>query len=313
LICLPYIALFGGSFYYLDFTTILGDWLGFANVLIIGTGIFSVPILLFVFPDGLIQPRRFVKPVIGLFVIVLMAIFIAVLLEPRMPGISWLIPLNAFLILLLSGLFGQIYRYWRVSTPVQRQQTKWILFSILVNLLWAVFLLVRVASSLRFTAASIYGLFELHASLVIVALIPISTAISVLRYRLWDIDILIRKTLVYGALTAALALVFFSGVALLQGVVGRLTGTGDSPVAIVISTLAIAALFTPLRRRIQEFIDRRFYRRKYDAEQALEEFAAMARDETDLEALTGKLVEVVSETMQPEQVSLWLAKPGRRT
>jgi len=113
---------------------------------------------------------------------------------------------------------------------------------------------------------------------------------------------------VYGALTATLALVFFSGVALLQHVVGRLTGTEDSPIAIVLSTLAIAALFSPLRRRIQDFIDRRFYRRKYDAEQALEAFAETARSETDLEALTTKLVEVVSQTMQPEQVRLWLRK-----
>jgi hypothetical protein len=215
--------------------------------------------------------------------------------------------------LLLTGIIGQVYRYARISTPAQRQQTKWILFSMLVNLLWAAFLAVRVADSLRFTAASIYGLFELHISLVIVALIPVSMAISVLRYRLWDIDVIIRKTLVYGALTAALALVFFSGVTFLQGVFGRISGTGESPVAIVLSTVAIVALSSPLRRRIQDFIDRRFYRRKYDAEQALADFAATARNETDLEALTEKLVEVVSQTMQPDQVSLWLAKPGRRS
>ena len=132
--------------------------------------------------------------------------------------------------------------------------------------------------------------------------------VSILRYRLWDIDVVIRKTLVYTVLTALLALVYVGSVILLQGLVGTLTGVEQSTLAVVVSTLAIAAIFTPLRRRIQDVIDRRFYRKKYDAQQVLAQFALTAQDETDLDALTGELARVVQETLQPEQVSVWLRK-----
>jgi len=122
---------------------------------------------------------------------------------------------------------------------------------------------------------------------------------------LWDIDIIINRTLVYGALTTLLGLIYFGGVTLLQGVFRTLTGQGDT-LAIVASTLVIAALFIPLRRRIQSFIDRRFYRRKYDAAKTLAAFNARLRDETDLNALSAALVEVTQVTMQPEHASLWL-------
>ncbi|MGB3219563.1 MAG: hypothetical protein WBD79_19395, partial [Anaerolineae bacterium] len=136
--------------------------------------------------------------------------------------------------------------------------------------------------------------------------LALGIGIAVLRHNLWDIDIIIRKTLVYTVLTALLALVYFGGVVLLQRLVGALTGVEQSPLAVVVSTLAIAALFTPLRRRIQEGIDRRFFRKKYDSQRVLAQFAQTARDETDLDALTGELTRVVQETLQPERVSVWL-------
>src|SRR5215203_1810560 len=137
--------------------------------------------------------------------------------------------------------------------------------------------------------------------------IPVATGIAILKYRLYDIDVVINRTLVYGSLTALLALVYFGGVATTQAVFRVLTGQEQqAQLAIVVSTLVIAALFNPLRQRIQSFIDRRFYRSKYDAAKTLEAFSAKLRDETDLDALSDDLTSVVSETMQPAHVSVWL-------
>jgi divalent metal cation (Fe/Co/Zn/Cd) transporter len=148
------------------------------------------------------------------------------------------------------------------------------------------------------------------AALSVMAL-PAAIGIAILRYRLYEIDTLINRTLVYGALSASLALVYFGGVATTQAIFRALTGQEQQPqLAIVVSTLIIAALISPLRRRIQSFIDRRFYRRKYDARKTLEAFSARLRDETDLQALDRELVGVVRKTMQPAHVSLWL-RPDR--
>jgi len=137
-------------------------------------------------------------------------------------------------------------------------------------------------------------------------LIPLSIGLAILRSRLWDIDILIRRTLVYSALSGLLALIYFGGVVVLQSLFRAVTGQGQNQLVTVVSTLAIAALFLPLRRRVQDVIDRRFYRKKYDAAKTLAAFAATCRDETDLDKLTASLIAVVQETMQPEHVSLWL-------
>jgi hypothetical protein len=212
---------------------------------------------------------------------------------------------------LIVGVLAQIYRYRRVSSPTQRQQTKWIMFgltlAVLATLIWSLFVEIfplqpgpaRLAYYLSVNILAIGFMF-----------FPISMVISILRYRLWDIDILINRTLVYGLLTGVLALLYFGSVVLLQSLFRALSGQ-VSPLAIVISTLVIAALFSPLRLRVQQFIDRRFFRRKYDAEKTLAGFAATMRDEVDLDKLCEALSAVVEGTMQPTHVSLWLAEPKK--
>ena len=145
------------------------------------------------------------------------------------------------------------------------------------------------------------------SGIVAIAAVPAAIGVAILRYRLYEIDLIINRTLVYGVLTALLVLVYFGGVTATEAIFRALTGQEQQPqLAVVVSTLVIAALFNPLRRRIQGFIDRRFYRKKYDAAKTLEAFSAKLRDETDLDALNAELVGVVRETMQPTHVSLWL-------
>lgn len=202
---------------------------------------------------------------------------------------------------------SQVYRYRFVSSPAERRQTKWVVFGLVSAGLGTV------AFELSIPGSPL-GQFSLLTALALDAalwgsllLIPLSIGVAIIHDRLWDIDIVIRRTLVYGILTASLALVYFGGVAVAQAVFHTLSGDVDRPqIAIVISTLVIAALFNPLRRRIKGFIDRRFYRRKYDARKTLEAFSATLSHETDLDALSDDLVTVVKRTMQPTHVSLWL-------
>jgi hypothetical protein len=196
-----------------------------------------------------------------------------------------------------ASLFGRMRR----ARGVEHQQLKWFAYATVV-LVGGVVLGFTVSEA---TGVSWLGEIGFVLRMVGLAGLPIAIGIAVLRYRLYNIDQIINRTLVYGTLTATLLALYFGGIVVLQRLFVLLTGE-KSTVAIVASTLLIAALFNPLRRRIQGFIDRRFYRRKYDARKTLEAFSAQLRNETDLEALSDDLVGVVRETMQPAHVSLWL-------
>jgi hypothetical protein len=189
----------------------------------------------------------------------------------------------------------------RRSRGVERQQIKWFAYAgVLLATSTVITYVLSEASSLRWL-----GWVAFLPAMVGGAGLPVAVGIAVSRYRLYEIDTLINRTLVYGTLTAVLALVYFGSIVVLQRLFVLLTGQ-QSTLAVVASTLVIAALFSPLHRRIQRFTDRRFYRRKYDTRKTLETFSAKLRDETDLEALNNDLVSVVRATMQPSHVSLWL-------
>ena len=190
---------------------------------------------------------------------------------------------------------------WVHARGVERQQLKWFAYAVAV-LGSGIVLKYFISEPFELAWLGWVGRPLVLAGL---AGIPVSMGIAVLRYRLYDIDIIINRTLVYGSLTATLVVLYFGGIVVLQRMFVLLTGQ-QSTLAIVASTLLIAALFTPLRRRIQSFIDRRFYRMKYDARKTLEVFSVKLKNETDLEALNNDLVGVVRETMQPAHVSLWL-------
>jgi hypothetical protein len=213
----------------------------------------------------------------------------------------------------IAALFSLILRLHRARGS-ERQQIKWVLYAavpaVLCGSLVSLNLMVD-SFSYEFLSGSWSKVpwedlnYVLYASTFASLLVPMFTYIAILRHHLFDIDVVINRTLVYGSLTITLIALYFGGIVLLQRIFVALTGQ-ISTIAVVPSTLLIAALFTPLRRRIQSFIDRRFYRRKYDARKTLEAFSAQLRDETDLETVKGNLIGVVRETMQPAHVSLWL-------
>jgi hypothetical protein len=281
--------------------TWIGTWVWLPSVTL------TITFLLLLFPHGrLLSPRW--RPVAWLAagLTVVAVVFFALapwdLLDPGIParnpfGIEGLrdfgvaIATPVFVIgipTMLLSVASLVLRFRR-SRGEERQQLKWFVYAGVLSV--GAILIPSAASSLL--------------QLLVLPLLPVAAGIAILRYRLYDIDLIINRTLVYGSLTVVLILLYMGGVVALQGIFRVLTGQ-ESQLAIVASTLVIAALFNPLRRRIQSFIDRRFYRRKYDARKTLETFSAKLRDETDLDALSDHLIGVVRETMQPAHVSMWL-------
>ena len=266
-------------------------------VALVGVG--AMLLFVYVFPDGHFVPRwaRWLA-------LVSIMMFAPTILFPYSSLSLWGHPLlNA---VVSAGAVGavalvQIYRYRLVSNFAQRQQTKWVVFGIVAAAVgYCMFLVLNLLQG-----GILANLLGYSAALLLLFLLPISIVVAVLRYRLYDIDIIINRTLVYSTLTAMLVALYFAAIVVLQRSFVILTGQ-QSTLAVVASTLLIAALFNPLRRRIQFFIDRSFYRSKYDARKTLEAFSTKLRNETNLEAVSGDLVAVVKETMQPAYASLWL-------
>jgi hypothetical protein len=222
---------------------------------------------------------------------------------------SGLIDTLLFVGFLVSVVPIQVYRYRRVSTPVQRQQTKWVVYGLSVGLV-GFLLLITVGFELSLHLGIIAYLVAGVLLYLFLLLIPISFGVAILRSRLFDIDVIINRTLVYLTLTATLALIYFGSIIALQSLLRSIINQ-NSNVAIVVSTLVIAALFQPLRHRFQAIIDRRFYRRKYDAAKIIAAFSSTLRNEVDLDQLREQLIAVVQETMQPSHVSLWVRQPGQ--
>jgi hypothetical protein len=282
--------------------------------------------MILLFPDGKLPSRRW-RPLAWFSGAVMVLVSVALTLIPghleghpgvrnpfgleahpmvaqALPGVIVLLP-----VCIVASAASLIWHYRRSGGEV-REQIKWVAFAAsLVGVMYLITLVGGLFFAPEATQGSTgtppFGDILLSAVLLSYAGVPIAVGFAVLKYRLYDIDILINRTLVYGSLTAMLIALYFGVIVVLQRAFVLFIDQ-QSTLAIVASTLLIAALFTPLRRRIQSFIDRRFYRRKYDARKTLEAFSASLREETDLEALNSELVEVVRETMQPAHVSVWL-------
>ena len=226
----------------------------------------------------------------------------AIVQTPGQSFVSGFTSITTYSLVLLVIVGSLFYNFRKTREPVARAQFRWLAFGLIVAVVPA--FIQQILFEVLFPGDTPLSQVIYQLTIILSFALPFGLAIGILRYRLFDIDVIIRKTTSYAILTALLALVYFGSVVVLQRLLSPITG--DSDAAVVLSTLLIAALFLPLRRRVQAAIDRRFFRKKYDAEQVLAQFAATARDETNLDDLTAELLRVIQETMEPESVSLWL-------
>ncbi|MGH3087484.1 MAG: hypothetical protein ACRDSJ_09225, partial [Rubrobacteraceae bacterium] len=317
------IARFGQDRFSVTFEALLFQWFWVPPVGLLGVYMFLL------FPDGRLPSRRW-RPFAWFAGAVMALICVGSVFIPgpllHRPGVrnpfglealAWSANVLVFIILMLLvcilvSALSLVFRYRRAGGEM-RQQIKWLAFAAcFVGLFFSIGLLPQIFLAPESGAAPepLWVSLMNNLRLVSFAGVPVAVGVAILRYRLYDIEIIINRALVYGSLTAMLALIYFGSVVVLQRTFVFLTGEG-SQLTIVASTLAIAALFHPLRRRVQAFVDRRFYRKKYDAARVLDAFSSKLRDEADLDQLNGDLVAVVRETVQPAHVSLWLREPRR--
>jgi hypothetical protein len=270
-------------------------------------GVAGLTAFVFLFPDGRFAPR-WAGLVFGAVSAFLAFSSVWLALGHELIFELWL---AVFLVALIFGAGAQLYRYRRLASPVERQQIKWVVASLMlwVTSLPLFILLTTIGEGASFRPLVLF--IANHTQWATVGLLPLSLAFSIFRYRLWDIDPLIRRTLVYSVLTAALGLLYVGSVLALQQLANPLLGAGSSQPAVIGSTLLIAAVARPLNRRVQRAIDRRFYRRHYDADLTLAAFSAGLRNDVELERLTARLLAVVDESVQPAHASLWI-RPARK-
>jgi hypothetical protein len=268
---------------------------------------FLLVLVFLLFPTGQFVPH-WMRWTVAVFLVGDLSFFFPD--TPLLPNVSaiqlgWLVVVGE----LTTVAAAQLYRYRRVSSPRERQQTKWVVFGLAVPI--TVYMLLTVLGlffPMLVERSPLLLLASNEAAFTLPLFLPLSFGFAILRYRLWDIDSIINRTLVYGTLTVTLTAVYVGLVIGLQTLLRGLISQ-DNSVAIVLSTLVIAALFQRLRHGIQRSIDRRFYRRKYDSTKIVAAFSATLRNEVDLDLLREQLVKVVQETMQPSHVSLWLRPP----
>lgn len=281
-------------------------WLLIEALRFLGSACLSI--FVFVFPDGRFTPR-FTRVIAATWIAIQIPEFFFPSTVASANGWPPLLRFAGFLAFTLIVVVAQTWRYQRISTPVQRQQTRWAVLGLMLAL--ACYLALEFGYPLALAIDPTLGRLPPAITTTLISftflLMPLSLAIAILRYNLYDVDVLINRALVYGSLTAALSALYFASVLLLQAAVSALTRSQQSaPLVIIASTLLLAALFQPLRRALQRGIDRRFYRRKYDMNATVKAFADSLRDDVDLVVIHTRLIDVVAETMQPAHVSLWL-------